>query len=110
MPAPRHDLPPQYDPAAVEAGMYERWREAGVFAPRDRGDPYVIMIPPPNVTAVLHMGHGLNYWNVKPIVRIPGVEELNIGHSIVSRAVLVGMVQAVRDMKAAMTEHFPSRR
>ncbi len=60
MSATRHDLPPQYDPAAVEAGMYERWREAGVFAPRDGGDPYVIVIPPPNVTAVLHMGHGLN--------------------------------------------------
>lgn len=47
----------------------------------------------------VHMGHGLNYWNVQPIVQIPGVEELNIGHSIVSRAVLVGMEQAVRDMK-----------
>lgn len=58
----------------------------------------------------VHMGHGLNYLNVKPIVRIAGVEELNIGHSIVSRAVLVGMVQAVRDMKAAMTEDFPNRR
>ena len=45
------------------------------------------------------MGHGLNYLNVKPIVRIPGVEELNIGHSIVSRALLVGMEAAVRDMK-----------
>jgi pyridoxine 5-phosphate synthase len=50
----------------------------------------------------VHMGHGLNYTNVRPIVRIPGVEELNIGHSIVSRAVLVGMEQAVRDMKDAM--------
>jgi len=52
----------------------------------------------------VHMGHGLNYLNVKPIVRIAGVEELNIGHSIVSRAVLVGMVQAVKDMKAAMID------
>jgi pyridoxine 5-phosphate synthase len=55
----------------------------------------------------VHMGHGLNYWNVQPIVRVPGVEELNIGHSIVSRAVLVGMERAVREMKAAMTEHEP---
>src|SRR5262249_34282280 len=39
----------------------------------------------------LHMGHGLNYHNVQAVARIPGVEELNIGHSIVSRAVLVGM-------------------
>jgi pyridoxine 5-phosphate synthase len=53
----------------------------------------------------VHMGHGLNYWNVQPIVRIHGVEELNIGHSIVSRAVLVGMERAVREMKQAMMEH-----
>ncbi len=58
----------------------------------------------------VHMGHGLNYINVKPIVRIPGVEELNIGHSIVSRAVLVGMERAVRDMKLVMCEHFPNQR
>lgn len=43
-------------------------------------------------------GHGLNYVNVIPIAGIPEVEELNIGHSIVSRAVLVGMDRAVRDM------------
>jgi pyridoxine 5-phosphate synthase len=45
------------------------------------------------------MGHGLNYTNVIPVARIPGLEELNIGHSIVSRAVLVGMERAVREMK-----------
>ena len=56
----------------------------------------------------VHMGHGLNYWNVQAVVRIPGVEELNIGHSIVSRAVLVGMERAVREMKLAMTEHYPN--
>jgi valyl-tRNA synthetase len=60
MSAPRHALPPQYDPAAVEAGLYQRWRDAAVFTARSQGDPYVIVIPPPNVTAVLHMGHGLN--------------------------------------------------
>jgi pyridoxine 5-phosphate synthase len=47
----------------------------------------------------VHMGHGLNYVNVKPIAAIPQVEELNIGHSIVARAVLVGMERAVREMK-----------
>lgn len=50
----------------------------------------------------VHMGHGLNYWNVQAVCRIPGVEELNIGHSIVSRAVLVGMERAVREMKDAI--------
>ncbi|MBI1311813.1 pyridoxine 5'-phosphate synthase [bacterium] len=48
---------------------------------------------------LLHMGHGLTYRNVVPVALIPGVSELNIGHSIVSRAVLVGMERAVREMK-----------
>jgi pyridoxine 5-phosphate synthase len=47
----------------------------------------------------VHMGHGLNYSNVLSLCKIAGVEELNIGHSIVSRAVLVGMERAVREMK-----------
>ena len=50
----------------------------------------------------VHLGHGLNYENVGPVVQIAGIEELNIGHSIVSRAVLVGMERAVREMKDAM--------
>jgi len=47
---------------------------------------------------VVHAGHGLNYTNVVPIARIPGMTELNIGHSIVSRAVFVGLREAVRQM------------
>jgi len=50
----------------------------------------------------VHMGHGLTYWNVQAVARIAGVEELNIGHSIVSRAVLVGMERAAREMKEAI--------
>lgn len=51
----------------------------------------------------VHMGHGLNYANIHPLLaRVPGVEELNIGHAIVSRAVLVGMERAVREMKETM--------
>jgi pyridoxine 5-phosphate synthase len=52
----------------------------------------------------VHMGHGLNYWNVQAVAAIPGVEELNIGHSLVSRAVLVGLERAVREMKEAIRE------
>lgn len=48
---------------------------------------------------VLHMGHGLTYRNVSPIAAIQGVSELNIGHSIVARAVMVGFENAVREMK-----------
>jgi len=50
----------------------------------------------------VHLGHGLNYENVHAVAQIPGVEELNIGHSIVSRAVLVGLERAVREMKDAI--------
>jgi pyridoxine 5-phosphate synthase len=47
----------------------------------------------------VHAGHGLTYHNVQPVAAIPEVEELNIGHSIVSRAVAVGLEQAVREMR-----------
>lgn len=50
----------------------------------------------------VNAGHGLTYWNVYPIACIEGMEELNIGHTIISRAVLVGMERAVREMKLAM--------
>ncbi|PYO26473.1 MAG: valine--tRNA ligase, partial [Gemmatimonadetes bacterium] len=62
MPQPRFELPPQYDPHAVERPLYQRWLDRGVFTARvdSRKQPYVIVIPPPNVTAILHVGHGLN--------------------------------------------------
>jgi pyridoxine 5-phosphate synthase len=46
----------------------------------------------------VHAGHGLNYVNLPPVVALGGIEEFNIGHSIVSRAVLVGLDRAVREM------------
>ena len=51
---------------------------------------------------ILAAGHGLTYWNVGPVAAIAGMDELNIGHCIVSRAVLVGFERAVREMKEAM--------
>lgn len=51
----------------------------------------------------LHLGHGLTYRNVSRIAAIPGVGELNIGHSIVARAVMVGFERAVREMKALIS-------
>lgn len=47
----------------------------------------------------VHGGHGLDYENVAPIAAVPEIVELNIGHSIVARAVIVGIAQAVREMK-----------
>ncbi len=46
-----------YQPNEIEERIYARWEEAGYFAPRGDGEPYCIMIPPPNVTGTLHMGH-----------------------------------------------------
>ena len=50
----------------------------------------------------VHAGHGLTVGNVAPVAAIPEIEELNIGHSIVSRSVFVGLAAAVREMRAAM--------
>jgi pyridoxine 5-phosphate synthase len=47
----------------------------------------------------VHAGHGLTYENVAHVAAIPGIEELNIGHSVISRAVLVGLERAVREMR-----------
>jgi len=48
-----------YRPSEIEARHYARWESAGYFAPSGRGEPYCIVIPPPNVTGTLHMGHAL---------------------------------------------------
>ncbi|OLB06471.1 MAG: valine--tRNA ligase, partial [Gemmatimonadetes bacterium 13_2_20CM_1_70_33] len=62
MPPPRFELPPQYDPHAVERPLYQRWLDRGVFTARVESprEPYVIVMPPPNITAILHTGQGLN--------------------------------------------------
>lgn len=51
----------------------------------------------------VNAGHGLNYHNVQPIVAIPNIAELNIGHAIISEAVFIGLEQAVRKMKALLS-------
>ncbi|MEK7764922.1 MAG: pyridoxine 5'-phosphate synthase, partial [bacterium] len=51
---------------------------------------------------LFNAGHGLTYQNVQPVAALPGLHELNIGHSIVARAALVGITQAVREMKALL--------
>lgn len=53
---------------------------------------------------VVHGGHGLNYDNVLPIAQIPEMAELNIGHSIIARAIIVGIEQAVREMKDLLSK------
>ena len=62
---------PTYDPAAVEADWYDRWERSGVFAPETNpdGEPFCIVLPPPNVTGVLHMGHALDHVIPDAIIR-----------------------------------------
>ncbi|MCR4311721.1 MAG: class I tRNA ligase family protein, partial [Candidatus Uhrbacteria bacterium] len=54
------EMPKAYEPQQYEDNLYKRWEESGVFNPDNlSGDPYSIMMPPPNVTGVLHLGHAL---------------------------------------------------
>src|SRR6185312_11301234 len=59
----------------------------------------------------VHAGHGLTVASVGPVASIPAIEELNIGHSIVSRAIFVGLAEAVHEMRVAMdtarSSHYP---
>ena len=55
------------------------------------------------VGLAVHAGHGLTYQNVHLVAALTDIEELNIGHSIVSRAVMVGMEAAVREMKGLLS-------
>jgi len=58
-----------YAPQAIERRIYERWESHGWFAPSGRGEPYCIMIPPPNVTGTLHMGHAFQHTLMDALTR-----------------------------------------
>lgn len=58
-----------YQPHAIENQWYQTWEEKGYFKPNGEGDPYCIMIPPPNVTGSLHMGHGFNNAVMDALIR-----------------------------------------
>jgi valyl-tRNA synthetase len=58
-----------YQPAAIERFWYKRWEEADYFSPKGSGDPYCIMIPPPNVTGTLHMGHAFQHTIMDALTR-----------------------------------------
>jgi valyl-tRNA synthetase len=58
-----------FQPADIERNWYELWEREGYFAPSGKGDPYCIMIPPPNVTGSLHMGHGFQEAIMDALIR-----------------------------------------
>ncbi|SDQ89507.1 valine--tRNA ligase [Pseudoxanthomonas sp. CF125] len=63
------DLAPSYDPKSFEARLYAEWEAAGYFKPSGRGEPYTILLPPPNVTGTLHMGHAFQQTLMDALVR-----------------------------------------
>ncbi len=65
----RKQFTKSYDPRALEQPIYARWETAGYFAPRGSGPPYCIMIPPPNVTGSLHMGHAFQDTLMDALIR-----------------------------------------
>ncbi|MCK4514072.1 MAG: class I tRNA ligase family protein, partial [Spirochaetaceae bacterium] len=83
------ELAKAFDPAQFEDRIYAMWSEGGYFSPSGEGAPFVVVIPPPNVTGVLHLGHGLNnglqdlmvrYHRMlgKPTLWVPGCDHAGI--------------------------------
>lgn len=58
-----------YNPQAIEQHWYQTWESKGWFAPSGKGEPYCIMLPPPNVTGSLHMGHGFGFTLMDVLIR-----------------------------------------
>ncbi|HEX6474513.1 MAG TPA: valine--tRNA ligase, partial [Candidatus Limnocylindria bacterium] len=94
----RRDLPPRYDAAAVEPGIYQRWLESGAFSPASQPPPgaerFVITMPPPNVTGALHNGHAVFVTLEDVLIRyhrmrgddtlwVPGVDHASIAAQFV---------------------------
>ncbi|HEY0334699.1 MAG TPA: valine--tRNA ligase [Stenotrophomonas sp.] len=62
-------LAPSYEPRSFESRLYDAWEKAGHFQPSGRGQPYTILLPPPNVTGTLHMGHAFQQTLMDALVR-----------------------------------------
>lgn len=66
-----------YQPHAIETSWYQTWEQNNYFAPQGAGEPYTIMIPPPNVTGSLHMGHGFNNAIMDALIRFRRMQGRN---------------------------------
>ncbi len=75
-----NQLSPQYDPKSVEKKWYERWLQLGIFsaATDSNRKKYCLMMPPPNVTGVLHMGHALSYTLEDILIRLKRMQGYNV--------------------------------
>jgi len=66
-----------YSPAYIEQNLYQQWEEKGYFKPSGQGDSYSIMIPPPNVTGSLHMGHAFQHTIMDTLIRYQRMDGKN---------------------------------
>jgi len=95
------ELPKTYNPAEHEAAIYEKWEKSGFFCPDSlKGEPYSIMMPPPNVTGVLHLGHALENslmdimaryqrMNGKKVLLLPGTDHAAVATQAKVEKVLI---------------------
>ena len=105
-----------YSPRDIESRLYEAWEAAGWFAPAGTGTPYCIMIPPPNVTGTLHMGHAFQHTLMDALTRFhrmqgdrtlwqPGTDHAGIATQMVVERQLNGEGKARHDLgRAAFVE------
>ncbi|MFQ5511239.1 MAG: pyridoxine 5'-phosphate synthase [Candidatus Krumholzibacteriia bacterium] len=96
----KHAAHLQFDAVEIHTGPYANARSGALPRELQRVQDAASAIR--HLGMAVHAGHGLNYHNVSAIVRIPEIEELNIGHAVVARAIFVGMERAVRDMLRQM--------
>jgi len=98
-----------YDPRNIEQQWYQIWEQRGYFAPQGEGDPYCIMIPPPNVTGTLHMGHAFQDTIMDALIRYhrmrgeatlwqPGTDHAGIATQMVVERQLNAMGQTRHDL------------
>ena len=102
------DLDKAYDPHAIEQDLYEQWEASGVFSPSGNGNPFCIVIPPPNVTGSLHMGHAFQDTIMDALIRChrmrgedtlwqPGTDHAGIATQMVVERQLESQGQTRRD-------------
>src|SRR5262245_45039617 len=88
------EIPKSYEPHSIEEKWYPIWESQGYFKPHGNGVPYCIVIPPPNVTGYLHMGHALQHSLIDPLTRwhrmkgeqvlwLPGTDHAGISTQVV---------------------------
>lgn len=63
------DIEKVYNPQSIEPQWYQTWEKKGYFAPSGHGEPFCVMLPPPNVTGSLHMGHGFGFTLIDVLIR-----------------------------------------